>query len=149
MTAGTRLRQIIPKKIYRERISVILPNNMKTLLPLLLIALIPSLCASARALEPASPERLEKREAVSRITYLGGDGSSFEKAVVITGAKSSMEGVPAERKWLKKKYGHYEKLKQRLVKEGGKYYDLVTIRTKEGKELVVYFDISGFFNREG
>ena len=66
----------------------------------------------------------------------------------VAGAKSSMDGVPAERKWLKKKYGNYEKLKQALVKEGGKYYDLVTIRTKKGKELVVYFDISGFFNRE-
>lgn len=58
-------------------------------------------------------ERLEKREAATRITYQGGDGSSFEKAVVIAGAKSSMDGVPAERKWLKKKYGNYEKLKRR------------------------------------
>lgn len=122
---------------------------MKALLPLLWIALIPGLCASARALEPASPERTEKREAVSRITYLGGDGSSFEKAVVIAGAKSSMDGVPAEGKWLKKKYGHYEMLQQGLIKEGGKFYDVVTIRTKKGKELVVYFDISGFFNSEG
>ena len=125
-----------------------LSNRMKPLLPLLLIALFPGLCAAAKPAEPAMPERLEKREAATRITYQGGDGSSFEKAVVIAGAKSSMDGVPAERKWLKKKYGNYEKLKQALVKEGGKYYDLVTIRTKKGKELVVYFDISGFFNRE-
>ena len=102
-----------------------LSNRMKPLLPLLLIALFPGLCAAAKTAEPAMPERLEKREAATRITYQGG-----------------------ERKWLKKKYGNYEKLKQALVKEGGKYYDLVTIRTKKGKELVVYFDISGFFNRE-
>lgn len=42
------------------------------------------------------PERLEKGERAVRITYEGGDGSSFEKAVVIVGAKSSMDGVPAE-----------------------------------------------------
>lgn len=85
-----------------------------------------------------------KREAATRITYQGGDGSSFEKAVVIAGAKSSMDGVPAERKWLKKKYGNYEKLKQALVKEGGKYYDLVTIRTKKRQgagRLFRYFRI--------
>ena len=80
---------------------------MKPLLPLLLIALFPGLCAAAKTAEPAMPERLEKREAATRITYQGGDGSSFEKAVVIAGAKSSMDGVPAERKWLKKKYGNY------------------------------------------
>ena len=84
------------------------------MLPLLLIALFPGLCAAAKTAEPAMPERLEKREAATRITYQGGDGSSFEKAVVIAGAKSSMDGVPAERKWLKKKYGNYEKLKQAL-----------------------------------
>ena len=136
------------RKLYKGMNISYLSNRMKPLLPLLLIALFPGRCAAAKTAEPAMPERLEKREAATRITYQGGDGSSFEKAVVIAGAKSSMDGVPAERKWLKKKYGNYEKLKQALVKEGGKYYDLVTIRTKKGKELVVYFDISGFFNRE-
>ena len=57
-----------------------LSNRMKPLLPLLLIALFPGLCAAAKTAEPAMPERLEKREAATRITYQGGDGSSFEKA---------------------------------------------------------------------
>lgn len=93
-----------------------------------------------------------KREAATRITYQGGDGSSFEKAVVIAGAKSSMDGVPAERKWLKKKYGNYEKLKQALVKEGGKYYDLVTIRTKKARSwssISIFPDSSIVKNRGG
>lgn len=91
----------------------------------------------------------KKKEAASRITYKGGDGSSFEKAVVIVGATSSMDGVPAEGKWLKKKYGSYEKLQQGLVQHEGKFYDVITIRTKKGKEVVVYFDISGFFPARG
>lgn len=29
----------------------------------------------------------------------------------------------------------------------GKYFDVITIKTKKGKEVVVYFDISGFFGK--
>ncbi|MCD8060898.1 MAG: hypothetical protein LUE13_00935 [Akkermansiaceae bacterium] len=122
---------------------------MKTLLPVLFLALVPGLCAVAKTEDPSMPAKVGKKEAASRITYKGGDGSSFEKAVVITGAKSSMDGVPAEGKWLKKKYGNYEKLKQGLVQHEGKSYDVITIRTKKGKEVVVYFDISGFFPARG
>lgn len=118
---------------------------MKTLLPVLFLALVPGLCAVAETEDPAMPAKVGKKEAASRITYKGGDGSSFEKAVVIVGATSSMDGVPAEGKWLKKKYGSYEKLQQGLVQHEGKFYDVITIRTKKGKEVVVYFDISGFF----
>lgn len=131
-----------------ETIISYLLNGMKPLPPLLLVVLFPGLYTAAKGADSALPERFEKREVATRITYQGGDGSSFEKAVVIAGAKSSMEGVPAERKWLQKKYRGYEKLKQALVENEGKYDDLVTIRTKKGKEVVVYFDISEFFNRE-
>lgn len=118
---------------------------MKTLLSVLFLALVPGLCALAETADPAMSAKGGKKEAASGITYQGGDGSSFEKAVVITGAKNSMEGVPAEGKWLRKKYGNYEKLKQGLIQHEGKFYDVITIRTKKGKEVVVYFDISGFF----
>lgn len=117
---------------------------MKTLLPVLFLALVPGLCAVAETEDPAMPAKVGKKEAASRITYKGGDGSSFEKAVVIVGATSSMDGVPAEGKWLKKKYGSYEKLQQGLVQHEGKFYDVITIRTEKGKEVVVYFDISDF-----
>ena len=81
------------RKLYKGMNISYLSNRMKPLLPLLLIALFPGLCAAAKTAEPA--------------------GSSFEKAVVIAGAKSSMDGVPAERKWLKKKYGNYESSSRR------------------------------------
>lgn len=56
-----------------------------------------------------------------------------------------MESVSAEGKWLKKKYGNYEEFSQGLIQHEEKFYDMVTIRTKKGKEVIVYFDISGFF----
>lgn len=122
-------------------------NSMKPLLPILSIALCSGICAVVQAADAELPQRLEKREARARITYEGGDGSSFEKAVVIVGAKNSMDGVPAERKWLEKKYRGYEKLKQALMEHEGKFFDVITIKTKKGREVIVYFDISGFFSK--
>lgn len=122
-------------------------NRMKTLLPVLSIALCSGLCAVVRAADSELPQRQEKSEPRVRITYEGGDGSSFEKAVVIIGARDSTEGVPAERKWLEKKYRNFEKLRQELINREGKYYDAITIKTKKGQKLVVYFDISGFFGK--
>ena len=41
---------------------------------------------------------------IGKITFEGGDGSSFEEAVVIKGAKDTMEGIEAESKWMEKKH---------------------------------------------
>ncbi|WP_443607475.1 hypothetical protein, partial [Akkermansia sp.] len=60
------------RKLYKGMNISYLSNRMKPLLPLLLIALFPGLCAAAKTAEPAMPERLEKREAATRITYQGG-----------------------------------------------------------------------------
>lgn len=121
---------------------------MKTLLPVLFLALVPGLCAVAETEDPAMPAKVGKKEAASRITYKGGDGSSFEKAVVIVGATSSMDGVPAEGKWLKKKYGSYEKLQQELVQHERKFYDVDYDQDEKRQGsgcLFRYFRIFSFF----
>ena len=142
-----RLCFILERKLYTGTDTVYRSNSMKTLLPILSIALCSGVCAVVQAADAELPQGLEKREARGRSTYEGGDGSSFEKAVVIAGAKNSMDGVPAESKWLEKKYRNYVKLKQALMEHEGKYFDVITIKTKKGKEVVVYFDISGFFGK--
>ena len=82
----------------------------------------------------------------AQITYAGGDGSSFEKAVVIKGATEGT-GVDAEYRWLSKNYPSYRMRRQSLKNNGGKAYDVLAITTKDGKELNVYFDITGFFGK--
>ena len=71
------------------------------------------------------------------------DGSSFEKAIVIQ-AKSETEGVGAEYAWLKDHHPGYTRKEQALSFDKGKSYDVLTIKTTDGGEKVVYFDISGF-----
>lgn len=54
---------------------------MKTLLSVLFLALVPGLRTVAETADPAMSAKVGKKEAASGITYQGGDGSSFEKAV--------------------------------------------------------------------
>lgn len=74
------------------------------------------------------------------------DGSSFEKAIVID-KKKEVEGVAAEYAWLKQNYPGYSMVKQSLSNKGKKQYDVLVIKTKEGEEKTIYFDITNFFGK--
>jgi len=81
------------------------------------------------------------------ITYSGGDGSSFEQAVVITGAYDTDRGIGAENAWIRKTYPRSQKVKQALKGSDGKAYDIITIVTADGDTRDVYFDITAFFGK--
>jgi hypothetical protein len=73
------------------------------------------------------------------------DGSSYEKAVVISETTESA-GVSAEYTWLKEYYPGYKLIKQNLGSFKGKPYDILHIKYK-GKKKTIYFDISAFFGK--
>jgi len=68
----------------------------------------------------------------------GRDGSSFEKAVIAS-------SVRAEYKWIDRTYPESELMTQIVVYQYDKPFDVVTIKTKEGEEKDIYFDISKFY----
>lgn len=74
------------------------------------------------------------------------DGSSYEKAIVIK-EKSETPGVSAEYKWLKEKYPGYTFTGQSLSTYKKTPYDVIKIKTADGEEKTVYFDISNFFGK--
>ena len=74
------------------------------------------------------------------------DGSSYEKAIVIT-EKSSGKGIAAEYDWLKKNYPGYKLLSQSLSHHNKKSYDVLSIQTADGARKEIYFDITGFFGK--
>ncbi len=87
-----------------------------------------------------------------KIKFTGGDGSSEKNAIVIDGARSGREGVPAEYIFISKKHGNRErdwKLHgQSLLGEKGKSVDFIEIEILETKNIVgYYFDITDFFGR--
>ena len=80
------------------------------------------------------------------VTYAGGDGSSFEQAVVLVGA-TLLSGPRAEHDFIKRNYVGYEFRKQSLKQQNGRTYDALEFMTVDGEIKTIYFDISGYFPR--
>ncbi len=74
------------------------------------------------------------------------DGSSFEKAIVIQ-EKSEMTGVSAEYSWLDKHYQGYQSEGQSLVVHKKIPYDILKVKSPDGTEREVYFDISNYYGK--
>ena len=83
----------------------------------------------------------------AHLTYSGGDGSSYQQAVVIKGAEDEKAGIAAERAWLEQRYPGFQKGRQSLVHSGGRLYDLIEFTTADGQKKSVYFDITDFFGK--
>jgi hypothetical protein len=86
------------------------------------------------------------RAGPDKVTYEGGDGTSYEKAVVIKGATEET-GVHAEYVWLAKHYPGCHEGRQSLTTHGNHPFDLLEITTTDGKNLTVYFDITDYFGK--
>lgn len=80
----------------------------------------------------------------------GGDGSSYKNALIVQ-AKNSTDGIRSEYLYLDKKYGQRGKdwhfIQQSLSHKEGIPYDVLKIKTANGKTLNVYFNIKSFFGK--
>lgn len=81
------------------------------------------------------------------ITFSGGDGSTIEAAIVITGAKGSIEGIVAEALWVAKRHPDWRKDSQALLNNSGKVYDRIGYVTAAGERKTLFFDITDFFGK--
>jgi hypothetical protein len=82
------------------------------------------------------------------IRFIGGDGSSKERAVKIMGAKGESDGVAAEYQYLDLTLGKgtWKTEGQALLQVNGAKVDELDITTSEGKKSV-YFDITDYFGK--
>ena len=105
-------------------------------------------CSSSKKVTKTSNQHLNPQTVTVQNTTPSSeqDGSSYEKAIYIT-EKTETTGVHAEYEWLKKNYPGYTMIKQSLTYKGSKPYDILKIKTKDGDEKDVYFDISNFFGK--
>lgn len=78
------------------------------------------------------------------VRYAGGDGSSFEQAVVLVGA-TLLSGPRAEHDFVNRNYVGYEFREQSLKQQNGRTYDALEFMTADGEIKTIYFDISGYF----
>ena len=77
--------------------------------------------------------------------YVGGNGLSLEQAIFFPNAKSSMDGIPLEGKWIADKYPNSKKHSQAIINSKKKLYDKITIKTAKGEEKHIYFDMTSWF----
>ena len=73
-------------------------------------------------------------------------GLSYQNAVVIE-EKTETSGVKAEYLWLEKNYPGYRMIQQSLNFYDKKSYDILEIKTADGKTKKIYFDISKFYGK--
>jgi hypothetical protein len=73
-------------------------------------------------------------------------GVSFDNAIVIR-VEKEQAGVEEEYKWLAINYPGYSMIRKTQTSRAGKHYDLVKIRTKDGQQKDIYFDITSFFGK--
>jgi hypothetical protein len=79
-----------------------------------------------------------------RLTFAGGEGATFDTAVVIHGAHNLDEGFQAEQSWLA---GHFPGAKispAHFFPIGPRRYDLFVVTTAGGQAHDVYFDVTSF-----
>lgn len=84
---------------------------------------------------------------MQKIKFSGGDGSCMEKAVVVTGASSTFDGISAEKRWIWERFPGFEMTRQALLEENGKKYDLIEFVSASGEDVGIYFDITDFFGK--
>jgi hypothetical protein len=73
--------------------------------------------------------------------YNGGDGLSFDHAVVIVGA-TLISGPRAEHNFIQQHYPGYQFHRQSLQERNGRSYDVLEFTTADGETKTMYFDIS-------
>ena len=80
------------------------------------------------------------------IHYTGGDGSSFDTAIVIHQSKQD-DGVPSESWYILTHYPQSQEHRQELVQHNGKMYSIRTFFDADGKQHTLYFDESDYYGK--
>jgi len=122
------------------------PMNKHIFMTIILAATLNS-AKTAYAQEAVQQLQPSQQQDKHPITYGGGDGSSYDKAVIIKGAPSDYIGDLAEYHWLAFTYPGYRLKRQSLYFNHGKAYDLLDLKTQDNQSKTVYFDISDFYTK--
>ena len=112
--------------------------------PALIVALALAVGCSVRS--DARPHSTQP--GTGQIRYEGGEGLGCADAVILLGARNSLEGVLAENAWIVEHHPGYRKIGQGLVGREGRWYDEIDIRNADGVEKTICFDITSFFKED-
>ena len=78
------------------------------------------------------------------------NGETIENAIIIDAPDTDL-GIREEKRYIERIYGEKGKdwtlLEQRLIQENLKDYDMFLIKTADGFEIKIYFEITSFFGK--
>ena len=80
------------------------------------------------------------------VSVSGGDGSSFENAIIISDC-DNMEGVDQEYKEVQKRFGNYRLIRQSRINNEDRMFDKLELELEDGRKIALYFDITDFFGK--
>lgn len=118
---------------------------LRYLTPLLLFLVVG--VASSWAGETANPTRPVLPKNLNHVSFVGADGSSCKKAVVVKNAANNVEGVAAEKAWIAWNYPDAKVKGQAVSGAGNKTFDTLEIETADGESKTICFDITDFFGQ--
>ena len=112
---------------------------------LLLIVLLLAVGCESKKTQTVSPDKnlIPVHPPITGVSFSGGDGSSIEKAVIIT-APNKFTGVRAEFDWIQKNRRGWQFERQSVLKGRGKVLDKMVFRTPQGEPVTLFFDITDF-----
>ena len=103
-----------------------------------------SACASDRTF---GEQKISMPKQIAHVYFKGGNGLNCRAAAIVQNAKNSQEGVAAEYIWIAQSYPNAKKRHQSLVFDDKKKFDVIEIKTRQGKILELCFDITDFFGK--
>lgn len=90
-------------------------------------------------------------EDLKGITFSKNSGETIKDAILIRGAETDKAGVDSEYVYLGAKYGlrglDWELVRQSLLRENDRDYDMMEMKLSDGAEKTLYFDITEFFGK--
>jgi len=116
----------------------------KKLIAIIFIAGISISCNSVKKAANASANNKPNSDSTPAVVHAPMDGKSFETAIVIN-KKTEKEGINAEYQWIREHYSNYHVVKQAIVYNDNKRFDIITIEIADGGIQDIYFDITKFF----
>jgi hypothetical protein len=113
---------------------------MKLIPVLLVLVMLTGACSSPKKTPAKAPAPVETPADKLR------GGGSFSKAIVIRVATESA-GMDEEYKWLNRNFPGYGLIRKTQVSRSGRHYDIVRIKTRQGRVKEIYFDTTSFWGK--
>jgi len=103
-------------------------------------------CSVSRKSSSTTTDRTTGMKGAQLVSGLEANGSCYAKAIVIK-SRHQADGLAAVYTWVSNVFPGNEIVRQSVVENNQRPYNILSIRTEYGDSRDVYFDISDFYGK--